>query len=150
MRLVEIVEKLGKQDEAILVRELAKEVYPGLLFGTKPSIPRDVVIREDEESGESTSSDNRVARPAGHPRLERPSERTEGRGGMIRLASSMRRTNSEIQITPTSSLAPPLPTSSTRREGERERVPLGIVTPKVALPSGENKHKRKISRSQLK
>ena len=33
-----IVDKLAKQDEAILVRELAKEIYPSLLFGNDPPV----------------------------------------------------------------------------------------------------------------
>ncbi|ORY31435.1 hypothetical protein BCR39DRAFT_571401 [Naematelia encephala] len=39
--LASIVDKLAKQDEAILVRELAKEIYPSLLFGNDPHPPVD-------------------------------------------------------------------------------------------------------------
>ena len=34
--LARIVDRLAKQDDAILVRELAKEIYPSLLFGNDP------------------------------------------------------------------------------------------------------------------
>lgn len=36
--LAKIVDRLAKQDEAILVRELAKEIYPSLLFGNDPPV----------------------------------------------------------------------------------------------------------------
>ncbi|OCF43911.1 STE/STE11/CDC15 protein kinase [Kwoniella heveanensis CBS 569] len=61
--LVGIVEKLSRQDNAVLVRELAKEVLPGLLFGSDVPDPlalaaaaADGVAGKDEEPGNYTLS----------------------------------------------------------------------------------------------
>lgn len=50
--LEKIVDRLAKQDEAILVRELAKEIYPSLLFGNEtpayhPKTPSQLGIRDE-------------------------------------------------------------------------------------------------------
>ncbi|ODN75633.1 STE/STE11/CDC15 protein kinase [Cryptococcus wingfieldii CBS 7118] len=56
--LADIVERLSRQDGAVLVRELAKEVLPGLLFGSDvPDLGRAVVREElDARDGSFRSS----------------------------------------------------------------------------------------------
>jgi len=62
--LEKIVERLAKQDEAILVRELAKEIYPSLLFGNEtpayhPRTPSQLGVR-DEVMADRTSMGKKV------------------------------------------------------------------------------------------
>lgn len=76
--LAEIVERLAKQDDAVLVRELAKEITPSLLFGNTGG------DKADETNGRPLPSVTGVGRgigPAGE-----------------RISSGMRRTTSETVI----------------------------------------------------
>ncbi|GFZ45328.1 non-specific serine/threonine protein kinase [Saitozyma sp. JCM 24511] len=85
--LASIVDRLAKQDEAILVRELAKEIHPTLLFGG------DISSSFEEggtgRSGVGTGMGSGVA----------GSREVEGRTGLVgKRISSMRRTTSESVV----------------------------------------------------
>jgi hypothetical protein len=155
---------LGKQDEAILVRELAKEIYPTLLFGGDPA-----------GSGQGKDVDDDVA----------ASGRVVGGFGSgigKRVMSSMRRATSEsvVDVGSYRELREKKVPESQRvndgwslREGPtRDRkekrdvggtmgssaaagpgvnVSTSVVTSPIRGEERERpKHKRKISRSQLK
>ncbi|RXK41642.1 STE/STE11/CDC15 protein kinase [Tremella mesenterica] len=129
-KLVDIIDKLAKQDEAILVRELAKEIGPGLLFGStkpKPSNNEERQEADDEISALGLGTGRREREKSGNVMVSR-----------IISSSSMRRTTSEGVLVTLG--------KEKEKERERERIPLGLVTPGV----GDVRHKRKISRSQLK
>ena len=58
--LARIVDRLGKQDDAVLVRELAKELHPSLLFGNDPPmgvVPTRVLNTVKRTTGDSAKSD---------------------------------------------------------------------------------------------
>lgn len=66
--LARIVDRLGKQDDAILVREMAKEIYPSLLFGSEQpvgpmgvvgAIPSSVLSTVKRTTSESVFADVR-------------------------------------------------------------------------------------------
>ncbi len=93
--LARIVDRLAKQDDAVLVRELAKEIHPSLLFGAEAGVQ---------------------AIPK-------------------RVLSTVKRTTSE-------------PIVNEAKDGKEGKIEVGVVTP-VKRDEGA-KHKRKISRSQLR
>lgn len=178
--LAETIERLAKQDEAVLVRELAKEVIPILLFGNTTSSS----TQEDEEGRIGQSY---LGGQVGSAALGIMSQRGSGSG--------MRRTTSETTIITSSSTRPPVSTAMTSgpsvasglsgvgKDGSTQRLQrdrnrpvsvlegksLGVVgsqvtarlsslsssssTSGMSSPSvvGERpKHKRRISRSQLR
>ena len=66
--IYEIVAKLSKEDGAVLVRELAREIMPTLAPAIKPSIPAGL--------GSSTSSRDGMTGGVGTPRYQRKARRT--------------------------------------------------------------------------
>ncbi|TYJ51976.1 hypothetical protein B9479_007421 [Cryptococcus floricola] len=80
--LADIVERLSRQDGAVLVRELAKEVLPGLLFGSDvPDLGREVVREElDARDGSFRSSRGK---------------KSDGRREGVKTSSQLRRALSE-------------------------------------------------------
>ena len=56
--LERIVDRLAKQDDAVLVRELAKEIHPSLLFGSDP--PMGVVPKRALNTIKRTTSEPAV------------------------------------------------------------------------------------------
>jgi hypothetical protein len=86
--LASIVDRLAKQDEAILVRELAKEIYPTLLFGGD-------ISSSFEEGGTVGTSGLGTRMGSGLA----GSGEVEGRMGLVgKRISSMRRTTSESVV----------------------------------------------------
>ena len=126
--LAEIVDRLAKQDEAILVRELAKEIYPSLLFGNDPPVYHPLDARVNEE--EVTTSNPPVAESkktgSSHRRgvsINRPSTAHENNISSIRGSS---------RLVPSSTTG--LMSSGSGRRDEDDK----------------GRHKRRISRSLLK
>ncbi|WWD18350.1 hypothetical protein CI109_102800 [Kwoniella shandongensis] len=198
--LVEIVERLSRQDGAVLVRELAKEVLPGLLFGVGSEDPAAAVaavadsqVRKrgagrDEELGEKDSmtrgglrralSENLVvlsetqersrdsaSTSAGTRTTATASSRVPGttRGALLSSSTSHDSSNSDCTLARSNDKAPP---STHRSSGNISRssgagTAIGLESKRVsgALPSAiltpvrekeRPKHKRQISRSQLR
>ncbi|WVF69329.1 hypothetical protein IAT40_004105 [Kwoniella sp. CBS 6097] len=68
--LVGIVEKLSRQDNAVLVRELAKEVLPGLLFGS--DVPDPLALAAAKHGRAEAANGNYLlsVNPTGHRRAK--------------------------------------------------------------------------------
>jgi hypothetical protein len=142
--LAKIVDKLARQDDAILVRELAKEIYPSLLFGNDPpayhpstasslGVADEGALKKPLEAMKRSSSDNPPTLAILPNSTTRPmSERRESR----EVNSDLRRS--------TSSKAVPI----TMRE-VKDRAKVDVFTTPVKDDEAK-RHKRKISRSQLR
>lgn len=157
--LAEIVERLAKQDEAVLVRELAKEVIPILLFGVTGT-----TSAEKDEAGLSSKLGVGLSQRVGG--MRRATSETIVDFVRDKGAPSI----SEAQGTSASTAEPPSasrPSTSQRSKMDRERTTM--ARSQIAAPEGERgkiasaaptssqsdtgdrpKHKRKISRSQLR
>ncbi|KAK8858460.1 hypothetical protein IAR55_002687 [Kwoniella newhampshirensis] len=96
--LVEIVERLSRQDGAILVRELAKEVLPGLLFGAGSEDPL-ATAEKMNKGGESVGDE------------DRDGEESVMKGGGLRRAMS-----ENVVLGHRDDLRPSAPTSNTGLE----------------------------------
>ncbi|WVQ96827.1 hypothetical protein IAU59_003934 [Kwoniella sp. CBS 9459] len=112
--LVGIVEKLSRQDNAVLVRELAKEVLPGLLFGSDVPDPLALAATAaagDSKLGEYGHMDNGNYSLSVNPRNQ---DRYKGTSDGEEARGTMRRTQSEIVVSDALN-------RHHDREGDRER-----------------------------
>jgi hypothetical protein len=136
--LAETVEKLGKRDDAVLVRELAKEIYPSLLFGNEPPVIKPVSeqgLAEKVIAAESSGGGGKDVK---------------GSGVGKRVLNSMRRSSSEVAVSGLSKERVRVKSTDERSTGKAQEKPkVGVsITP---VKEGERpQHKRKISRSQLR
>ncbi|WVQ72942.1 hypothetical protein IAR50_002504 [Cryptococcus sp. DSM 104548] len=94
--LADIVERLSRQDGAVLVRELAKEVLPGLLFGGDVADPAAEMVRELVEARDGRYRDS-------------SRERSDGRREEVRKSSQLRRALSENVVSDSLNPHPPVP-----------------------------------------
>ncbi|KAL7423239.1 Protein kinase of the Mitotic Exit Network [Cryptotrichosporon argae] len=129
--LASIVDRLARQDDAILVRELAKEIYPSLLFGDPAVGARDRTDREQQPQqtkGQALALRNTLER--------RPS-------------SAMRRSTSESTVPMTVRAATPPSPAPVRT---RTPVPTAsaVAQAQAQAIAEEKRHRRKISRTQLR
>lgn len=155
--LAKIVDRLAKQDEAILVRELAKEIYPSLLFDTEQSAYRPLSTRSLDIPHESAAvvSDKRALEPVKRSasdnaaavgvsalaeRAYQRSERVERHDRQEKLESDVRDSEKAGNRVGESEV-------KKAREGK-------YLVDVVRVPRGgeedKSRHKRKISRSHLK
>ncbi|ORX40201.1 hypothetical protein BD324DRAFT_644621 [Kockovaella imperatae] len=154
--LARIVDRLVHQDEAILVRQLAKEIYPTLIFGPPSDQPssvksaRSAAIASSQTSLAATSASLSASTD---PRVD-PNSRS-------RTSSTMRRTTSDNGVSPnvlmdsrsTIEMAPP---KALKTPIARDKIhsALNQATMVSLRDQGDedvkSKHKRKISRSQLR
>ena len=141
--LAKIVDRLVHQDDAVLVRQLAKEIYPTLIFGTPTEHPSSVKASRSPVLPGHTS----LAVPgsiSSEPRLDT---------GKSRVLNTMRRAASDNAVVPnvlTDSKSTADLTAA--KSKEKSYSGLGQVTLVPIKSEGEDKpkHKRKISRSQLR
>jgi hypothetical protein len=134
--LAGIVEDLGQRDDAVLVRELAKEIYPTLLFGTEPPVVPKVGLAEKvvctsagEGSGDGCGTTGTALGMSGIPK---------------RILSSMKRSSSEVIVGDLKDKEGSK--SKGGRNGITEVVSVAVTPVREERP----KHKRKISRGQLR
>ncbi|WWC70634.1 uncharacterized protein I206_104585 [Kwoniella pini CBS 10737] len=156
--LMEIVEKLSKQDSAVLVRELAKEVLPSLLFGNDVPDPLTLennkrsMFEEKKQIGiRRTYSENPILNQhqSNGPYSEKQSSSfvhsiqsdklIQQRSISRSITSNNILSKSQIDSTKMPPPPPPIPYSNS------------ILSSKSITSEKERpKHKRKISRNQLK
>ncbi|KAL1412966.1 Protein kinase of the Mitotic Exit Network [Vanrija albida] len=151
--LASIVDKLAKQDDAVLVRELAKEIYPSLLFGGDPAPPGDspkgkrvisALRRTSSESGSVTPQaalSQSIGPGAVPPSL---SSSTSAPRSALRIPSIMRRpTTSSLSSSHSSSrmslMGPPADTT-----------PLNSRSATPTATDDKPRSKRRISRSLVR
>ncbi|OCF62357.1 STE/STE11/CDC15 protein kinase [Kwoniella mangroviensis CBS 10435] len=172
--LKNVIERLGKQDSAILVRELAKEVLPGLLFGNDSPDPIDLAnLHDGLDNGDGgqtidfrsgadrgtmkrTMSQNVISSDT----FKNPQSSSSSSPSTVRSMHSISNPPSSSSSLDKSThqrmtLSCSSTTTLTRSQiDSRNMPPPPIPTPSPILPSsggGERpKHKRKISRNQLR
>nr|XP_019045791.1 STE/STE11/CDC15 protein kinase [Kwoniella bestiolae CBS 10118]OCF24721.1 STE/STE11/CDC15 protein kinase [Kwoniella bestiolae CBS 10118] len=177
--LKNVIERLSKQDSAILVRELAKEVLPGLLFGSDAPDPVDLVnlkeqdqnqdgtinlssrpvIGKDREGGSGlkrTMSENVLSDRFAYPQ---PQPHTSSSTSTVRSIHSIsspapapvdKSTHQRMTLSRSSTLSSTL---SKSQIDSRNMPPPPLPAPILPSLSGGGerpKHKRKISRNQLR
>ncbi|WWC88803.1 uncharacterized protein L201_003716 [Kwoniella dendrophila CBS 6074] len=184
--LYDIVEKLSKQDSAVLVRELAKEILPGLLFGSDSLDPVALSARrsespEEEEDNQTLNIVGKSGQSHRDSSMRRtmsenviPQNTTQSRSQIITKTKSTQSSSSPFSTVRSissidkashqrSSISsksqidsfrnmppPPLPIISNNNLPTPMPTPTPILPPSSA-PGGERpKHKRKISRNQLR
>ena len=154
--LAKIVDRLVHQDEAILVRQLAKEIYPTLIFGAP-----DLATSVKSASALSTLAPDHTPLSAAPASISTdPRVPHSELGSKSRVLSTMRRATSDNGVLPsaltdtkplTETASTPTPSSTKNRE--KSASGLGQVTMMPSKTEGgeeKGKHKRKISRSQLR
>lgn len=151
--LASIVDKLAKQDDAVLVRELAKEIYPSLLFGGDPVPQGDSPKHKRVISGlRRTSSDSgsvtpqtvlsQSIGPGAVPASLSSSSTSAAPRSAIRIPSIMRRpTTSSLSSSHSSRTSLMGPPADTTPLNSRAVTPTADEKPKS---------KRRISRSLVK
>ncbi|ODN74331.1 hypothetical protein L202_06748 [Cryptococcus amylolentus CBS 6039] len=117
--LADIVERLSRQDGAVLVRELAKEVLPGLLFGSDVPDLGGEVVREELDARDGSFRSSRG--------------KSDGRREGVKTSSQLRRTLSENVVS--DALHP-----HTRPEPHVPPVPSVPSTISRATGSGSTRH----------
>jgi hypothetical protein len=156
--LAEIVERLAKQDEAVLVRELAKEVIPILLFGNTASVKEDA---GSEISKPGSAAVGIMGLRGGTGMRRTTSEamlNTGGSGGVAMSSDPSVVSGLNVSTTGREGISAPSRVSSQRnRRPDPENPATTRLVSSGAGPSasppvtGERpKHKRRISRSQLR
>ncbi|WWD04732.1 hypothetical protein V865_002803 [Kwoniella europaea PYCC6329] len=174
--LKNVIERLSKQDSAILVRELAKEVLPGLLFGNDSPDPVDLAnLHDRQDNGDGGQSiDLRSGADRGTMKRTMSQNVISSDSDTFRYPQpSSNSSPSTVRSIHSISNPPPLPISTDKPSHQRMTLsrsstttltrsqmdsrsmpPPPIPTPSPILPSsggGERpKHKRKISRNQLR
>lgn len=141
--LAKIVDRLAKQDEAILVRELAKEIYPSLLFGNDPPVYHPL-----------TASTLGVAEEGAVKRIVGTMKRSSSDNAPVVLdtnisASDRERTRSTGVVEKGKEVRTSVRDGKEGKEGDKRtsRVEVGMTSVKE---DEKERHKRKISRSQLR
>nr|WVH01951.1 cytokinesis protein [Naematelia aurantialba] len=171
--LASIVDQLAKQDEAILVRELAKEIYPSLLFGNDPpvDIGESALAKKVSSTMRRTTSEHVISHPTplslSHPyphdqTRDQPRDQTRDRshagsgpGFSSEQPSHVRAKARESRVGAAGGADGLGPAGSA---GLGLGLGLGLARPSstpgtqpLKKDDGERpKHKRKISRNQLK
>ncbi|OCF73077.1 STE/STE11/CDC15 protein kinase [Kwoniella mangroviensis CBS 8886] len=172
--LKNVIERLSKQDSAILVRELAKEVLPGLLFGNDSPDPVDLAnLRDRQDNGDDGQTiDMGSVADRGTMKREMSEHVISSDTSRYPQPSS---SSSPSTVRSIHSISNPPPSTSSLDKPSHQRMTLSrsstttltrsqidsrnmppppIPTPSPILPlsaGGERpKHKRKISRNQLR
>lgn len=152
--LSEIVDKLSKQDEAILVRELAKEVYPSLLFGSDTGAD---VLASRVDGAMAGGSEGLAVGGNGNGN-QRGGDSGLGMGG--KRVPSVRRTASEIIVAdntlgkkakkPTDRQDSSKPLNINEDDVKAPLIPVSTMGSTGGHTSDKTRHKRKVSRNQLR
>ncbi|WWC62426.1 uncharacterized protein I303_105022 [Kwoniella dejecticola CBS 10117] len=159
--LMEIIEKLSKQDSAVLVRELAKEVLPSVLFGGDVPDP----LAQSQSKSHSKSEDTNEAigglrRTYSENPLDKQhqhqNQNHDHRPSISNIGTSTIRSAAD-KFTQQRSLSRSASTISKSQMDTRSMPPpplpsiLSPIGPASATGEKERpKHKRKISRNQLR
>jgi len=148
-----IVDKLAKQDEAILVRELAKEIYPSLLFGNDPPAYHPLSAGGPRVSEEGISP----AKKAPSSTMKRSTSDTASSTAPTALSSSNEKERKDVHTKEVLRERPGKEMVRGKSLGagmirakEVVREVKEIKEDREGKEDDKGRHKRKISRSQLK